>query len=638
MCAIAGILGLGAPLDEGEAHLARAMAAAMSHRGPDGDGFFFDARVALAHRRLSLLDLSPRGAQPMLACGRASAIVYNGETTNHRELAAHHRLEGLRTRTDTEVLARLYDRLGADFVRELNGMFAIGVYDAAASTALLARDPFGQRPLFYMLKPGRLYFASEIKAFLSLPSFGGALDLRALHDFFSLAYVPGQSTPFSEIRELDGGCLLEADLRSGRVGARRYHRIRYEPDPAMTEEDAAALTRQALSAAAARHARADAPVGYTLSGGVDTSALVALAREREPRADLHTFSIRMDEPSFDETAHQRRMVEFARTTHHEVVVTPREVLDNLERHVAFMDEPSGDGAALPTFLMSRRARPLVKALVSGEGGDEVFNAYETHRAHRAREFYRRWTTPGLRRALTRAAAALPSSYAKLSPDFLLKRFTSGAEHDAARAHFHWRRVLDESEKRALLPGLGAQPDTAELFEDAYRSLDFPDPLDRLSWIDLRLYLIGDLMVKNDRMLMAHSVEGRYPMLDMELFEVCRRVPGALRVRGLDGRRVQKRALRGIVPDAVLRRKNMGLEMPHSRWFLGPLRPAAERYFARKSVEKTGLLDHAALDALWRQHLSGRRDNGRALWCALIFLIWLDLFVYERSWRRYAGSA
>ncbi len=634
MCGVAGVLSLGRPLDEHDGEDARRMGGLLAHRGPDGRGLFQDARCALAHRRLKILDMSERGAQPMSNPAKTVWLSYNGEVTNFRELAARFRLDGLSSRSDTEVLLRLYERLGIDFVRHLNGMFAFCLYDVRSAKAYIVRDFFGLRPMFYMRKPGRLYCGSEIKSFLSLPTFSGRLDREALHHFFSLAYIPGRATPFEEIRELDSGHLLEVDMAAGTVSEREYYTLRYAPDAACAEQETARRVLDALQSSVHRSLDADAPIGLTLSGGVDTSTILALAREQAPDRELHTFSIRMDEASFDETRYQRIMTDFARPIHHEVLVTPAKVLEQLVRHVAFLDEPNGDGAAIPMFLLAQEARRHVKGLVSGEGGDEVFNAYETHRAYRAREFYRNWTPLPLRRALAAAAEALPVSHRKLSFDFVAKRFTRGAEMSPARAHFFWRHALSEEEKRELLPGGGPWIETAALFERAFDSLDFEDPLSRLSWIDMRYYFVGDLLVKNDRMTMAHGVESRYPFMDRELVELASRIPTTLKIRGLEGRYIHKLAMKGRLPDKIWRRKNMGLEMPHSLWFLGPLRKTAEHYFSKRNIEKTGILSHAAVDALWRQHLSGARDNGRPLWCILIFLIWFDLFVYDRNYRQY----
>jgi asparagine synthase (glutamine-hydrolysing) len=629
MCAIAGVLGLGRDLTPDDRSDARTMLAALAHRGPDGSGFHDHRRATLGNARLRVMDLAERADLPMGLEEEGLWLAYNGETTNFRELAREHRFD-LSTSSDSEVVLRLWGKLGAGAAEKLNGMFAFCALDERAEKAYLVRDPFGLRPLFYMQAGGRLYFASEIKAFLDLPAFRARLDRRGLWDFFTHAYIPGERTPFEQVKELEGGRLLEVDLESGAVREREYFRLRYEADPSLDEETAVRLTRAALERAVERNLASDAPLGLSLSGGVDSSGLVALAARRAP--ELHTFSIRMGEASFDETRYQRLMAREARSVHHEVRVGADEVRENLLAHAAFMDEPSGDGGNIPFFLLAKEASRHVRVLLSGEGGDEVFNAYETHRAFKARRAYRLLPSPA-RAALRAAAGVLPSSYGKLSFDFLAKRFTEGAELSAPAAHLFWRHPVSDANKERLLPGLrGFEPSSAA-FEREFESLDFADGLDRLSWLDIRWYFIGDLMVKNDRMLMAHSVEGRYPYMDREVVELAGRIPAGLRLKGFEGRNIQKRALRGLVPDAILDRGNMGLEMPHSRWFLGPLRGLAEDYFSKARVERSGVLDHGEVRRLWSEHLSGRRDHGRGLWCVLNFLVWFDLFVDGGGWKR-----
>ena len=342
----------------------------------------------------------------------------------------------------------------------------------------------------------------------------------------------------------------------------------------------------------------------------------------------------MEEPSFDESRYQKIMVDFARPIHHEVRVGPRDVLDCLFSTIAHLDEPSGDGAAAPSFLLAREARKHVSVLLSGEGGDEVFNAYETHRAFRARRLYRELAPLWARRALGAAAQKLPVSCSKLSFDFLAKRFTEGAELGVPEAHLFWRHVLTEEAKLGMLSCAVPERTTAELFRDFYDALPYPDELTRLSHLDLWHYFVDDLMVKNDRSIMAHSVETRFPYMERDVVDFASRIPAGLKLKGFRGRYIQKRALQGLLPPVILRRSNMGLEMPHSLWFFREFRELAERYFSRAHVERSGLLRYPAVAGLWQDHLARRRDNGRPLWCILNFLIWFDMFVYEGNYKQY----
>lgn len=637
MCGIAGTLSLGTPLAEADRETVARMADMLRHRGPDGAGILHDGRCVLGNTRLKVTDLSDRAALPMANEDGSVWLAFNGALTNFRELmderglAARHRF---RSSSDAEVLLHLYEEMGIECLSVLSGMFAFCLCDRRLGRAYLVRDFYGLRPVFYALRGRRLHFASEIKALLEVPGLGRDMDRQALWHYFSLGYIPGSMTPFTGIRELQGGWLVEADLATGLRIERRYHEVDYRPDEGMTEAEAAVQVRDAVRESVRRSLAVDAPTGLTLSGGFDTSMLLATAKELGLSTRLHTFSLRVDEPSFDESRYQKVMVEFARPIHHEIVVRPSDIEQGLDAAVAHLDEPSVDGAAVPTFMLAREARRHVTMLLSGEGGDEIFNAYETHRACRARELYRGLAPAALRRLIRGLARLLPVSLDKLSFDFVAKRFTEGVELDDPEAHLYWRHAVDDAGKAALLPSLRGLPPTARLFAELFHSVDFPDRLDRISLIDLRYYFIDDLMVKNDRMMMAHSVEARFPYMGREVVELATRIPARLRLKGLRGRHIQKLAMRGSIPEAVERRGNMGLETPCSLWFLRGLRPMAERYFTRERVSRTGLLDYPTVAALWEEHAARKRDNGRALWAVLNFLVWFDRFVYEGDYKKH----
>lgn len=638
MCGIAGILSLGRPLDSKDRREVRAMTSVLHHRGPDSRAVAEDERCALGNTRLRILDLSDKAALPMSNEDGTVWMCYNGEITNFRELRAEFRLDekyAFRSTSDSEVLLRLYEDLGIGFLRRLTGMFAFCIYDKRRAVAFVVRDFYGIRPLFTMIKNGRFYFASEIKSFLELSCFDPRIDHEGICHFFSLGYIPDKHTPFEEVREIQGGFLFEIDLKAGTSRERQYYELDYTVNPDLKEGPAAEKVHELMLDSVRRNLISDAPLGLTLSGGFDTSSILALTKELGRARDIHTFSIKMEEPSFDESYYQRVMADFAGSIHHEISVGPREVLDSLVSHMAFMDEPMGDGSAIPLYILARKAKKHVSVLLSGEGGDEVFNAYETHRAYKVRKFYRAVAPAFVRRAIRALARALPTSHRKLSFDFLCKRFTEGAELSVPEAHFYWRHVLTEEEKKRLMPRHSDFKRTDRFFVDLFNSAGCEDELNRISLIDMKYFFIGDLMTKNDRVFMANSVEARFPYLDRPLVEFVSSLPTHLRVKGLfGGRYIQKQAMRGSLPKEIYRRQNMALEMPHATWFPGEFRGLAQRYFSRDAVARSGLLDYATVDSLWRQHLKGERDNGRALWCVLSFLIWFDLFVYNKDFKKY----
>lgn len=631
MCGISGVFCVDRGLDptpDDEATVG-GMLSALRHRGPDQQAQRRLPRAVVGNTRLRIQDLTPAGDLPLRNDDASVTLAYNGEVTNFRALRARHRLDerfAMRSGSDAEVVLRLYELLGIAFLDELSGMFALCLVDDRARRAWIVRDPFGLRPVFTLSAGGRLWFSSEISPLRAAQGFAPELDREGFHHFLALGYFPGAHTPFRAVRELRPGRLIEVDLDAGSARERRWHTPRYEPVAGRSEARHAADLLDAMRDSVARNLISDAPLGVTLSGGVDTTSILALARESlGPRAEIHTFSVVIDEPSFDESRWQRAAVAQYRPVHHALRFGPGDVEAHLDAHMSALQEPTADGAAIPFFALARMAAPHVRALLSGEGGDELFNAYETHAAHRARALYRALVPAPLRAAARAAAGALPTSHRKLSVEFLAKRFTHGAELSPWEAHLHWRHVFSPAQQRELLVDGGDLPPTADLFRAVWDEVAGPDSLDRVSAIDLEHYFVDDLMTKNDRMMMAHSIEARFPYADRALFDVVRRVPAAVRMRGLRRRSLQKRAVGALLPPAIARRSNMGLELPHSRWFLGPLRPLAERYLQRDRVEATGLLRHAPLARMWDAHLRRRGDHGRALWAAINVIVWHERF-------------
>jgi asparagine synthase (glutamine-hydrolysing) len=637
MCGIAGIVALRSPLEDADVDNAKRMTHILRHRGPDATGYGIHERCVLGNTRLKILDLSDNANLPMTSADGSIEIAYNGEVTNFRELIQEFGLDkkyDFRTSSDTEVLIHLYEELGIDFVNQLSGMFAFALFDKRKQKLFLVRDFFGIRPVFFMVKNGRFHFASEIKSFLQLPYFDDALNLEAIYHYFGLAYIPDRLTPFRDIEELQGGHLVEVDLRSGELKEREYYQFEYKTDPTITEQDIITPLRREMRDAVRRNLISDAPLGLTLSGGFDTGSILALAHDLDPSRPLHTFSIVMDQASYDESHYQQILVDRFKPIHHSITVGPEQTVDYLIEHMAYLDEPSGDGACVPSYLLAKEATKYVSVLLSGEGGDEMFNAYETHAAYKARRLYRAMAPRRLRDVIRRGVHKMPCSYNKLSPDFVAKRFVDGCELDEAEAHHHWRHVLLDSEQRRLLPGLGKVRPTEGFFADTYDSVDFPDGLNRVSLIDLKYFFIGDLMVKNDRTFMAHSVEARFPYMDRKLFELVSTIPPELRLKGFKRRYIQKQAVKKLMPREIYRRQNMGLEMPHSHWFMGEFSPLFKRYLNRKTVEKTDLLSYDAVRKMKEDHLARRKDYGRALWCVVNFLIWFDLFVGQKNYTDY----
>jgi len=611
------------------------MGATLRHRGPDAGGRQWSGPCGLTHQRLSIIDLSPAGRQPMANEDETVWIAYNGEVYNFCDLRARFALDRghrFRSRTDTEVIVHLYEELGIDCLRELNGMYAFALWDGRSQTLHLARDPFGIKPLFYLRTVEGLWFASEIKALLAVPGYEPQPDLEALHHYLSLNYVPGSLTAFEGIRELRPGHRLE--LRSGELEptVTRFFDLDYSIDSVMTEAEAIRRSRELLEEAVRRQLVADVPVGVMLSGGMDSSALASLMADVRGRTDFHTFSIGFQDPSFDESAYARMVASALGTEHHEVLVTPDAVRQLLPVYLAYIDEPYADGSAIPTFLLSATAKDFVTVLLSGEGGDEIFAGYDTYTAAKVRRWYRR-APAWLRRAARTCAECLPVSHRKLSLDFKAKRFVRGAELDVPRSHFSWRVVMSDDTKAMMLTDAaraGAYPASDRLFEATYDHCAAEDELNRLLYVDYSFHLPDDLMIKNDRMTMAHSLEARVPFTDLDLVQFLSTVPVEYKLKGLRKKHLLRSAMKGRLPEAVLRKKKVGLEMPYSRWMRRELREFAGDVLLSPTVKAIGLFDPSEIQRLWSEHQAMTVDHGRPLWGLLNYLLWYDLYLGRRN--------
>lgn len=639
MCGFAGVLELSPASGSARAGL-DSMIRTLRHRGPDAAGIEWIGPCGLAHQRLSIIDLSDAGRQPMPNEDGSVWIAYNGETYNFRALRDQFGLDckghRFRSRTDTEVLIHLYEELGANMFKELNGMFALALWDRSAQVLHMARDPYGVKPLFYVVHDQALWFASEIKALLQIPGLVPRPSLAALHHFLSFDYVPGALTAFDGIHELRPGWRME--MRPGQSEPRfeRFFDVCYDVNPRMSERDAVEGSLQMLTRAVERQLVSDVPVGVMLSGGMDSSALTALMAKVRGNADFHTFALAFDDTSYDESAFARMVADQVGTRHHEIRVAPEQVMDLLPRYLCFIDEPYADGSAIPTYLLAETAKDFVTVLLSGEGGDEFFSGYDTHAAWALRRCYRR-IPAALRWGLRHAVQFLPVSSRKLSFEFKAKRFTRGAELDVPCSHHFWRVVLTEEAKRSVLaPSVCAQAfePSSRYFEEAYRQCDAADDLNRLMYLDFSYHLPDDLMIKNDRMTMAHSLEARVPFTDNELVRFLATVPVKYKMKGLRKKHLLRTALRGLLPEEVLEKKKVGLEMPYSRWIRRELRDYADDLLSPAHLSRTGLFHAAGVRQLWDQHQDRRADHGRALWGLLNYMLWHRHYIERRDFLEY----
>lgn len=638
MCGFAGIL-LGSPGDRSpETDLAlQAMSAVLSHRGPDDDGLQWVGPCGLVHRRLSVIDLSAAGHQPMSNEDGSVWIAYNGEVYNFNELRRDFGLDRdfrFRSRTDTEVLLHLYEKVGADFLKHLNGMFSLAIWDSGRDRLLLARDPFGIKPLFHMEHAGGFRFASEIKSLLQTPGFAREADPDAIFHYLGYNYIPGTLTPFRGVSELEPGTAIEIKPGAGVTARWGFFNYGSNPDKGLNEDTAVEEALRLLRESVKRQLISDVPVGVMLSGGMDSSALTALMAKAGGGAGFHTFSLAFDEPSFDESFHARLVAKTQGTIHHEIRVTPKKVEALLPGYLAHIDEPYADGSAIPTWLLAAEAAPLVTVLLSGEGGDELFAGYDTHAAMKARILYRRLVPGFVRRSvIARAVNVLPVSNSKLSFEFKAKRFAAGSELGVPESHFAWRAVLTGDARLAVFPGAsGSHVPSESFFTEICDACRGETELSRILRIDTLCHLPNDLMIKNDRMTMAHSIEARVPFTDTGLYRFMATVPDRLKLPGLRKKNLLRKAMEGILPASVIAKKKVGLEMPYSKWFRSEMKDFAHDRLFDSSILESGIIAREGLRELWNSHQEGRRDNGRALWGILNLAMWYSLYISSDEYR------
>ena len=638
MCGISGLISLSKELNDNDYSTVKRMSDSISHRGPDQQKIQKFDKTILANNRLKIMDLDDRSSLPMSSEDGSIWICYNGEISNFRELKDKYKLSekyNFKGTSDTEVIIYLYRELGISFLNELSGMFAFCLVDFKKKKTWLVRDFFGIIPLFYRIKENKIYFASEIKAFHEISSFDKSLDYHSIYHYFTLAYIPGKNTPFKEVNEMRGGQLIEIDNEKNTFILKKYYNVKYPIDNSITEAGAAKNAYELMLDSVRRNIQSDAPIGTTLSGGIDTSAIVCLIKDLGKSKNFHTYSLKMGEKSFDESKYQRLIADYCQTNHHEIVVNQEDVLNSIYTHMAHIDEPNGNGAAIPSFILAKEAKKEVSVLLNGEGGDETFSAYSIYGAYRAKNLYNKFAPKPLRKLIHNLVHKLPTSYKKLSLDFQLKRFTEGAELHPAAAHIYWRHVLTDDEKENTILNRQGYKKTEKVMIDLFESLDYSDDFNKINFLDIEHFFIDDLLVKNDRMFLANAVESRFPFMDRLLFEYMAKVPPKLRMKGITKRRhIEKLAMKNTVPKEILNRGNFGLEMPHSIWFFDTLKPLLTKYLSEKAIKKTEYLSYEKVDKLLQMHFSRKKDYGRAIWCILMFQMWHEMFIEKNNYKNY----
>jgi asparagine synthase (glutamine-hydrolysing) len=607
-----------------------AMCDTLRHRGPDDRGIHLDpeGRVGLGATRLSIIDLAG-GHQPLCNEDGSVWVAQNGEIYNYRALRRELEARGHRfsSQSDTEVIAHLYEEHGLDFLTYLRGMFAVAVWDARRGRLVLGRDRLGIKPLFYAEHDGQLSFGSEIKAILAT-GIPRRLDPVALHDYLSFDYVPGPLTMFEGIQRLQPGHRL---VWEGRTTVERYWDLPDGGEAQPDVEDRGALAGQLrgrLEDAVSAAMVSDVPVGAFLSGGLDSSLVVALMAQLSDRP-IQTYSIGFRESSYDELPWARKVAQHCGTEHHEAVIEP-DIEDIIEGLVEAFDEPFGDSSAVAAWVVAREAATRAKVVMSGDGGDEIFGGYVIYQADQLARIYRRLPAALAERALPALVDRIPVSEGKMSWDLKLRRFVEHGRADPLAAHGSWRLIFTEEMKPALYgPHFRpARHDSLDLLRAHYARQSGPDLLNRFMAIDTRISLVDDMLCKVDRTSMAHSLEVRVPLLDHHLVEWMARIPSRYKVHGprLTLKYLLKEAASGLLPADVIHRPKAGFHVPVPGWLKRELAPLVDHQLGREVLTRQGIFDPGYVRALVEADRAGKANHSRNIWGLLMFGLWYDRYI------------
>ncbi len=629
MCGITGWINLEQPnaKDHTEAVL-HSMCASIVHRGPDSEGIWMDDTVALGMRRLSIIDLHT-GDQPVFSEDRSIVVMMNGELYNYREVRDSLEKRGHKfvTQTDTEIVPHLYQEYGEDFVDHINGMFAIALWDTRKKKLVIARDRFGEKPLYYGVFDGKLLYASEPKALLAHPSVKADLDLDALRHYLSFDYVPAPHSIYKGISKLPAAHVMTVE--NGEVRTRRYWNLTWNKNGHKpTLKQAAGELRGLLSDAVGMRLVADVPLGILLSGGVDSSAVAAFAVQHATEK-VKTFSIGFEEDSFDESRYARQVAHYLGTEHYEATLSVETAADLISEIGSWLDEPLSDGSLIPTFMLARFVRHHVTVALGGDGGDELFAGYPMYYGHKVANWYS--AVPRLVRSgmIEQVVKRLPVSTKNLSFEYRAKRFVRSSNYDSITRHHSWFGSFTIDEQESLLTPDVREQASADIYRGARELLticDARNEIEQMQYLDINFYMAEDILTKVDRAAMAVSLETRAPFLDPRIGQFAATVPLEYKLHGSKGKYILKKSLEGLLPNEILHRRKKGFGIPIADWLKGRLNPLMHDLLAPQRLKEQGIFEPAYVAALIAEHERGIASHHKQLWTLLVFQLWYERFL------------
>jgi len=629
MCGITGWanLDINKPAVFGDEMVLQSMCDAMTHRGPDSEGLWLGMGVALGMRRLSIIDLST-GDQPVWNEDRTIVAVMNGELYNYREVRQELQKQGhsFHGASDTEILPHLYEEYGEAMVDKLNGMFCFALWDFRNQKLIIARDRFGEKPLYYGVFDDKLLFASEPKVLLQHPSVKADLNLNALRQYLSFDYVPAPNSIYEGISKLPSAHILT--LHDGVLKTRRYwYQSFRKNDKNLSLKDATAKLSELLADSVRMRLVSDVPLGILLSGGVDSSAVAAYATQFSTER-VKTFSIGFDEDSFDESHFAREVAEHLGTEHYEEKLSVDKAADLISEIGGWLDEPMSDSSLIPTFLLSRFVRKHVTVALGGDGGDEIFAGYPMYYGHKMARVYD--SIPHFVRAgmIEPVVNSLPVSNKNLSFDYKAKRFVAASKYDLVTRHHSWFGSFSPDGQAGLLTDGVKDLTRYDIYQDAKDLLkicDATEEIEQMQFLDMNFYMAEDILTKVDRASMAVSLEVRAPFLDHRVAEFAASIPLEYKLKGSNGKYILKKAVEKLLPKTVTKRPKKGFGIPIAEWLKGKLNPLAHDLLSAERLTKQDLFDPAYVKKLLTEHEQGVASHHKQIWTLLVFQLWYDNF-------------
>lgn len=598
------------------------------HRGPNSEGIWMDDQVALGMRRLSIIDLHT-GDQPVYSEDKSIVVMMNGELYNFREVKADLEKRGHKfvTKTDTEIVPHLYQEYGDDFVDHINGMYAITLWDTRKKRLVIARDRYGEKPLYYGVFDGKLIYASEPKALLAHPSVTAELDTESLRQYLSFDYVPAPRSIYKGISKLPAAHIMTVE--NGKSNIRRYWNLTFNKNghtPSL--EKAGSELRDLLSDAVRMRLVADVPLGILLSGGIDSSTVAAFATQHATET-VKTFSIGFTEDSFDESRYAREVAAHLGTDHYEEMLSAEKAGDLISEIGAWLDEPLSDGSLIPTYLLARFVRKHVTVALGGDGGDEIFAGYPMYFGHKVAGAYAaipQFLRSGLIEPLIRR---LPVSTKNMSFDYKAKRFVRSAKYDAIARHHSWFGSFSIDEQKSLLTENVLRKTDSDIYAGARNLLgicDARDEIEQMQYLDMNFYMAEDILTKVDRASMAVSLETRAPFLDPRIGQFAASLPLEYKLRGSKGKYILKKSVEGLIPNSILNRSKKGFGIPIADWLKGRLNPLMHDLLAPARLKDQGLFEAYHVQTLIGEHEKGLASHHKQLWTLLVFQLWYDRFL------------